>query len=74
MPAPDMRREGLADASDEESRARSALDAIRRQGPEAVQEETLRMKSELLRLCGWEGYQRVIAKMESDLARLRESR
>ncbi|WP_169946471.1 hypothetical protein [Microbispora sp. H11081] len=67
-----MRREDLAGATDSERRARLALDAIRRQGPEAVQEETLRLKSELFRMYGWEGYQRVIAKMESDLARLHE--
>lgn len=73
MPTPEMRREGLAGITDRERRARHALDAIRRQGPEAVQEETLRMKSELVRLYGWEGYQRVMAKMESDLARLYES-
>ncbi|MEN3539494.1 MULTISPECIES: hypothetical protein [Microbispora] len=69
-----MRREDLAGTTDRERRARLALDAIRRQGPEAVQEETLRLKSELFRQYGWEGYQRVIAKMESDLARLHESR
>ncbi|GIH65055.1 hypothetical protein Msi02_58720 [Microbispora siamensis] len=74
MPTPEMRREDLAGSTDRERQARLALDAIRRQGPEAVQEETLRMKSELFRLYGWEGYQRVIAKMESDLARLHESR
>ena len=72
MPTPEMRREDLAGATDMERQARLALDAIRRQGPEAVQEETLRLKSELFRMYGWEGYQRVIAKMESDLARLHE--
>lgn len=74
MPTPEMRREDLAGAPDRERQARLALDAVRRQGPEAVQEETLRMKSELLRMYGWEGYQLVMAKMESDLARLHESR
>ncbi|MEV4299282.1 hypothetical protein [Microbispora rosea] len=69
-----MRREDLAGTPDRERQARLALDALRRQGPEAVQEETLRMKSELFRMYGWEGYQLVMAKMESDLARLHESR
>ncbi|MEZ0075976.1 hypothetical protein [Planotetraspora sp. GP83] len=74
MPTPEIRREGLADLNERECQARRALDAIRRQGPEAVQEETLRMKAELVRLYGWEGYERVMAKMESDLARLRDPR
>ncbi|MFC0549270.1 hypothetical protein ACFFHJ_00095 [Planotetraspora thailandica] len=75
MPTPEFRGDGLdgrAGLDGDGLRARRALDAVSRQGPEAVEEETLRMKSELLRLYGWEGYQRVIAKMESDLARLRE--
>ncbi|ETK37283.1 hypothetical protein GCM10009530_60850 [Microbispora corallina] len=71
MPTPEIGNEGLLGTSE---RARRALDALRRQGPEAVQEETLRMKAEFVRLYGWEGYQRVMAKMESDLARLRQSR
>lgn len=72
MPTPEFRREGFHGRSERERQAHRALDAVRRNGPEAVREETLRMKSELLRLYGWEGYQLVMAKMESDLARLRE--
>jgi len=72
MPTPDFRGDGLDGLPEQDLRARRALDAVRRQGPEAVEEETLRMKSELVRLYGWEGYQRVISKMESDLARLYE--
>jgi hypothetical protein len=74
MPTPEIRRESLPGTGEREQRARHALDALQRQGPEAVREETLRMKAELVRLYGWEGYQRVLAKMESDLDRLRESR
>ncbi|GAA4575214.1 hypothetical protein [Planotetraspora kaengkrachanensis] len=72
MPTPDFRGDGLDGLFQTDLRARLALDAVRRRGPEAVEEETLRMKSELVRLYGWEGYQRVISKMESDLARLHE--
>jgi hypothetical protein len=70
MPTPDIRHEGLTGLGERERQARRAFDAIHRQGPEAVREETLRMKSELVRLYGWEGYQIVIARMENDLARL----
>ncbi|GIH72663.1 MULTISPECIES: hypothetical protein [Sphaerimonospora] len=72
MPTPDIRREGSPGHSERERQARLAFDAVHRNGPEAVREETLRMKCELVRLYGWEGYQLVMAKMESDLARLRE--
>lgn len=70
MPTPAFRRDGSPAWGEREALARATLDALRRRGPKAVQEETLRMKSELLRLYGWEGYQRVMAQMESDLARL----
>jgi len=72
MPTPDIRSEKFPGHSEREEQARLALDAVRRNGPEAVREETLRMKCELVRLYGWEGYQLVMAKMESDLARLSE--
>ncbi|MBP2704044.1 hypothetical protein JOL79_09510 [Microbispora sp. RL4-1S] len=68
MPTPEIRNEGFT--GHRSRQAHDVLDALRRQGPEAVQEETLRMKAEFVRLYGWEGYQRVMAKMESDLARL----
>jgi hypothetical protein len=71
MPSPEIGRESL---TEREQEARHALDEVRNRGPEAVQEETLRMKAELVRLYGWEGYQRILAKMESDLARLRDPR
>ncbi|GAA5071160.1 hypothetical protein HNP84_009129 [Thermocatellispora tengchongensis] len=57
-----------------EREAHRALDKVRRQGPEAAREETLRVQAELVRLYGWEGYQTLMAQMESDLARLSEHR
>jgi hypothetical protein len=72
MPIPEFRGDGLEGLAGDGLRGRRALDAVSRRGPEAVEEETLRMKTELLRLYGWEGYQQVISTMESDLARLRE--
>lgn len=58
---------------DRELQALRALDDMRRRSPEAVREETLRVKAKLVELYGWEGYQRVLARMESDLARLERS-
>ncbi|GLW05558.1 hypothetical protein Misp01_06880 [Microtetraspora sp. NBRC 13810] len=55
-----------------QQRAHRALDDLHLKGPEAVREETLRVQAELVRLYGWEGYQKVIMQMESDLDRLRE--
>jgi hypothetical protein len=36
----------------------------------SAEEETLRVKTKLVEMYGWEGYQRVMAQIESDLARL----
>lgn len=63
-----MIRHGAAD--DRERLAHRALNDVRRRGPEAVAEETLRVRSELVRQYGWEGYQRIMARMEADLALL----
>jgi len=57
-------------AGDRERLAHRALNDVRRRGPEAVEEETLRVRSELVRQYGWEGYQRIMARMEADLALL----
>lgn len=47
-----------------------ALDDMCRRSPDAAQEETLRVKAKLVKMYGWEGYQRVMRQMEADLARL----
>jgi hypothetical protein len=73
MATPEIRIQGHIGMTERQRQARHTLDALHRQGPEAVQEETLRMKAEFVRLYGWEGYQRVMAKLESDLARLHQS-
>ncbi|MCC5580211.1 MULTISPECIES: hypothetical protein [Microtetraspora] len=47
---------------------------MNQRSPEMVAEETRRVKAKLIRMYGWDGYQRVMKRMESDLARLeRES-
>jgi len=47
-----------------------ALDDMSHRSPDAVREETLRVRAKLIELYGWEGFQRVMARMESDLAQL----
>ncbi|WP_157530658.1 hypothetical protein [Microtetraspora niveoalba] len=48
---------------------------MKQRSPEMVAEETRRVKAKLISMYGWDGYQRVIRRMESDLARLeRETR
>ncbi|WP_433219619.1 hypothetical protein [Microtetraspora malaysiensis] len=57
------------------NRPHHPLLGLKQRSPEMVAEETRRVKAKLISTYGWDGYQRVIRRMESDLARLeRETR
>ncbi len=55
---------------EQELQALLALDDMSHRTPDSAEEETLRVKAKLVKMYGWEGYQKVMRQMELDLARL----